>query len=78
MKATLTFDLDSPEDAAHHLRCTKALDLALCLNEFNNEISSIIKHKDLTEEQSEVYSKIKNLLHEVLEEYGINLDELNR
>jgi len=78
MQCNITFDLDSPEDAAHHLRCTKALDLALCLNEFNNEIYSIIKHKDLTEEQSEVYSKINNLLHEVLEEYGINLTELCR
>ena len=78
MKASLTFDLDSPEDRAHHLRCTKALDLTLCLNQLNTELLAIFKYNELTEEQHKAYFEVKKLLDETLEEYGINLDELNR
>lgn len=78
MKASFTFELDSPEDAAHHLRCTKALDLALCLNEFNTQLLSQLKYDELTEEQHKAYFEVKKLLDETLEEYGINLEELCR
>lgn len=78
MKCNITFDLDSPEDRAHHIRCTKALDLTLCLNQLNNELLAIFKYNELTKEQHEAYFEVKKLLDETLEEYGINLDELNR
>jgi hypothetical protein len=78
MKATLTFDLEIPEDRAHHLRCTKALDLTLCLNQLNTELLAIFKYNELTEEQHAAYFEVKKLLDETLEEYGINLEELNR
>lgn len=77
MKASLTFDLDSPEDAAAHLRCTKSNDLVLCLAEFNIQLFSIIKYNDLTEEQDKIYSEINTLFQDTLEGYGIRLDELN-
>ena len=78
MKATLTFDLDLPEDAAHHLRCTKALDLALCLNEFNTQLLSQLKYDELSGKEKILLSKVNELLQETMEEYGINLTELCR
>jgi hypothetical protein len=78
MKASLTFDLDLPEDRDAHLRCTKALDLTLCLNEFKIQLLAQLKYDELTEEQHAAYFEVKKLLDQTLEEYGINLDELNR
>lgn len=78
MQCNITFDLDLPEDAAHHLRCTKALDLTLCLNEFRTQLICKLKYDEMTEEQAKIYSEISTLFNETLEEYGIHLDELNR
>ena len=78
MKATLTFDLDSPEDIAAHMRCTKALDLALCLNEFNTQILSQLKYDELSGKEKILLSRVNELLQETMEEYGINLTELCR
>jgi len=38
MKATLTFDLDQPEDAIAHLRCVRAADMAIALHEITNTL----------------------------------------
>ena len=78
MKASLTFDLDSPEDIAAHMRCTKALDLALCLNEFNTQILSQLKYDELSGKEKILLSRVNELLQETMEEYGINLTELCR
>ena len=78
MKATLTFDLDSPEDIAAHMRCTKALDLALCLNEFNTQLLCQLKYDELSGKEKILLSRMNELLQETMEEYGINLTELCR
>ena len=78
MKASFTFDFDSPEDIAHHLRCTKALDLTLCLNEFNSQLLSQIKYDELCGKEKILMSKVNELLQDTMQEYGINLDELCR
>lgn len=78
MQCNITFDLDSPEDVAHHLRCTKALDLTLCLNEFRTQLFAKLKYDGLTRKENQVYCEINALLNETLEEYGIHLDELCR
>ena len=78
MQCNITFDLDSPEDAAHHLRCTKALDLTLCLNEFNTQLLSQLKYDELSGKEKILLSRVNELLQETMEEYGINLTELCR
>jgi hypothetical protein len=78
MKCNITFDLDSPEDVAAHLRCTKALDLTLCLNEFNTQLLAQLKYDEINQCRRDVLKSVLNLLDETLEEYGINLYELNR
>lgn len=78
MQCNILFNLDDPEDAAHHLRCTKALDLTLCLNEFRTQLLAMLKYDSLTKKEKQAYADIHTLLNETLEEYGIHLDELNR
>jgi hypothetical protein len=78
MKATLTFDLDSPENIAAHLRCVKALDLALCLNEFENGLVAHLKYDQITECRRDVLKSVLKILNQTKEEYGINLEELCR
>ena len=76
MKASLTFDLDSPEDIAAHMRCTKALDLALCLNEFNTQLISQLKYDELSGKEKILLSKVNELLQDTMKDYGIDLDIL--
>lgn len=78
MQCNIAFDLDSPEDAAHHLRCTKALDLTLCLNEFNTQLLCKMKYDELSGKEKILLSNINELLQETMQEYGINLTELCR
>lgn len=76
MKASLTFDFDSPEDIAAHMRCTKALDLALCLNEFNTQLLCQLKYDELSGKEKILLSRVNELLQDTMEEYGIHLEEL--
>jgi len=78
MKATFTFELDTPEDIAAHLRCTKALDLVLCLNEFETQLLSKFKYDDITIDRKEALKDIIELLKETMNDYGINMYELHR
>ena len=76
MKASFTFDFDNLEDINNHRRHTKALDLALCLNEFRTQLFSQLKYDELTIEQKSVLLNVSELLDETLKEYGIDLDIL--
>jgi hypothetical protein len=76
MKATLTFDLDTPEDIAAHLRCTKALDLVLCLNEFNTQLFAKLKYDEMTSKEKALLFNMNELLQDTMKEYGIDLNTL--
>ena len=78
MKATLTFDLDSPEDADAHLRCIKANDLVLCIAEFRAQLFSQFKYDEITSKEKEMLFNITALLDETMQDYSIDLTELNR
>jgi hypothetical protein len=68
MKAILKFNLDDPEDKQAHLRAIKSLDLVLALLSIKERFRSINKYNEGTFNQKEFF--------EVLESYGIQLDEL--
>ena len=70
MKATLKFNLDNADDRIAHLRCTKALDLALALWHFDQWLRSQIKYNEKD------YQSIRDELHRTMSEYVIDLDEL--
>jgi hypothetical protein len=78
MKANLTFDLDDQNDAAAHLRCIKANDLVLCIAEFRTQLFSQFKYDEVTIKEKEMLFNITALLDETMQEYCIDLTELNR
>lgn len=61
--------MDEPEDVIAHLRCTKALDMALALWDFSNKLRSISKYGSGDEDISQEF-------YNILEEHNINLDKL--
>ena len=69
MEASLKFNLDEPEDVMAHLRCTKALDMALALWAFSNRLRSIEKHGSGNED-------IFQEFYDILEEYDLNIEKL--
>ncbi len=78
MKASFTFDLDLPEDKTAHLRCTKALDLVFCLESIENNLYKRLKYDDMTSKEKALLFNMSKFLEETMQEYGIDLDELNR
>lgn len=78
MKASFTFDFDNLEDINDHRLHTKALDLALCLNEFNTQLLSQLKYDELSGKEKIILSNVNELLQDTMQEYGINLDTLLR
>jgi hypothetical protein len=69
MKATLEFNLDDPDDRMAHLRCVKALDMALALFEINYNLRKKVERDDI-----DVWEAIVD----IFDEQGINPDELIR
>jgi hypothetical protein len=74
MKAALYFRLDDPEDIQAHMRCTKAIDMALALYRLRNAIHKAI---DESEDGKHVDGDLLgDRVNEIFEEFSINLEEL--
>jgi len=67
MKATLTFDLNNPEDEMAHLRCVKSESMAFVLWEVVYNL-----RKRCENDGKDVFDAI----YELMEDNGINIDEL--
>ena len=81
MKAILEFNLEEHDDIMSHLRCTKALDLAIALWEIHNNLKTSIEaeldnDKNSVDKQYEVLDKVQTFINETLEENGIFIDDL--
>lgn len=78
MKASLEFDLDNPDDRIKHLVAIKSQDLLYVIRDYFNHLRTIIKHNsdELPEEVVETYIDERDTLLRILNEHGINLDEL--
>jgi len=72
MKAILEFNLDEPEDRMAHLRCVKSTDMAIVLFEIIYNFRKEIENIDTDEKLDLFYDK----LNAIMEEQGINIDEL--
>jgi hypothetical protein len=79
-KAILEFNLDEHDDLEAHLRCVKALDMALTLWDMDQYLRSKMKYGNNDVELSnDAYEALKNAreeLRESMSSRGINLDEL--
>ncbi len=77
-KAILEFDLTDPDDKQAHLRAVKSFDMASALWEITHNTKKSLewamegKEIDKYDALEMIYSKI----FEILEEHGINTDEL--
>ena len=59
-----------PEDEQEHLRMVKSLDMALVLWDIDNWLRAQIKYHEKD------YDEVREELYRIMNEYGINLDEL--
>lgn len=73
MKATLTFDLDNPDDRMAHARCVKSLDMAMFLTDFAEELRRADKYSDA---KPESWEAVRQMFHDKLRDNGVDLDEL--
>lgn len=77
MKATLSFNLNDPDDYCRHLRCIKSLDLALALLEIERLIKKLEHLYEVNPEvDMDVVDFLKNEYSDILVDKSISLDEL--
>ena len=79
-KAILEFDLNDPDDNMAHLRCVKSLDMAIFIfhltSNLKKQIMHEIDHRELKD--WEAVQLVFERIHELVNEHGINIDELTR
>jgi hypothetical protein len=68
MKAIIEFDLNDTDDLQSYNLCNNASSMFTCLWEFDQKLRSMCKHTDNDEA-----CKIRELLHQYLSEFNINL-----
>ena len=76
MKATLEYNLDEHDDVTAHLRAVKSLSMALALNDICESLRTKEKYGEYTEEVYKIVSDIRNEVHELINSYGLVMDEL--
>jgi hypothetical protein len=81
--ATLTFNLADFDDRVEHLRCTKSTAMAMFIwNLVNNSKKSLkytVEARQMKDETFDAYDAIDlafERIYELLEEEGINIDDL--
>ena len=73
MEAIIKFNLEDADDRMNHLRCVKAVDMALALW----KISNLRDKLERIEEVGTITSDdVMNLILEIYEDYEININEL--
>jgi hypothetical protein len=80
MKATLTYNLDNPDDKMAHLRAIKSLDMAIILHELEYNLHKRIERQLEVESKQytdmEVVQMYRDEITELVKENNINIDEL--
>jgi len=76
MNATLTFDLSDPDGQREHMRCCKALDMALVLWEIQHRLRDNIDHHLTTNQEHDGAEAVLNEITIIMQQHNINLDEL--
>lgn len=70
--ATVTFDLNEPDERRAHLECVKAPDVIMVVSDFNDFLREKLKWAELTEEQYKVYETASEKLHEIINDAGLS------
>jgi hypothetical protein len=82
MKATLEFDLDELDDRMAHLRCVKSTDMAIVLFEIMSNLRKRVEYEleslEADSDQFDGAYVVFRRIGELLDEHGIDIDELIR
>jgi hypothetical protein len=81
MKATLSYNLNDPDDRMSHLRAVKSLDMASALFEITRNLKKKIEHRyeDIDNTNNDVFDGIDAVfdeIYDILEDNNIDIDEL--
>lgn len=81
MKATFEFDMNEPEDVMEHKRMSHSLGMALVLWELENnakrKIEDLIDSSDIQPlSGQDTLDKFFELFHQLMNDQGINIDNL--
>lgn len=81
MKATLSYNLNDPDDRMAHLRAVKSLDMASALFDIARNLKKKIEHRyeDIDNTNNDVFDGIDAVFDEIygiLEDNNIDIDEL--
>ena len=76
MKAILEFNLDDPDERKAHQRCTKSLDMALALWQFQHNSRKTIEEEAEKVSPLEAIDLVYKAFNELMEEHNIMLDDL--
>jgi len=74
MRATLSFNLNDPDDTQAHMRCVMATEMALALYRVRNVIHKAIDESEDGKHVDGDY--LGDRVNEIFEEFSINLNEL--
>jgi len=77
-KAILKYDLTDVDDRMSHMRALKSLDMMLTLWDLDQELRSLTKYAsdDMPTEEYEAYIKVREMLHQKMNEYNLDFDDL--
>jgi len=81
MKATLSYNLNDPDDRMAHLRAVKSLDMASALFDITRNLRKKIqnRYEDIDNTHNDVFDGIDAVfdeIYEILEDNNIDIDEL--
>jgi hypothetical protein len=82
MKATLSYNLNDPDDRMAHMRAVKSLDMASALFEITRNLRKKVIRRFEDEDDEKEYDEFDGIeevfdrIHEILEENSIDIDEL--
>ena len=81
MKATLSYNLNDPDDRMAHLRAVKSLDMASALFDITRNLRNKIqnRYEDIDNTNNDVFDGIDAVFDEIyniLEDNNIEIDEL--
>ena len=69
MKAILEFDL--PEESPEHQAAINGTKYSSIITELLEYIRSELKYKEPNEERTKILEKLRSIIHEYIEEYGV-------
>jgi len=81
MKATLSYNLNDPDDRMSHLRAVKSMDMASALFEISTNLRKKVERRfeDIDNTNNDVFDGIDSVIEEIyniLEDNNIDIDEL--